>query len=213
MATDLAEIRADSPDPSIIARAASAIRRGDVVAIPTDARYALVCDPLNLHAVGRIYEAKGRETVRAVPLLVADFFMAESLARELPGRFHALAERYWPGPLTMIVNASAKVPLKVTGNTGRLALRQSSAPIPQALLEALGHPLVCTSANLSGQPTIANGIDVFGVLDGKIDLVLDGGLFAGAGPTTVDLTGPGWKLIKEGAISADDIANLLSGRE
>ena len=136
MATDLVEIRADSPDPEIIARAVAAIGRGDIVAIPTDARYALVCDPMNLRAVGRVFEAKGRETVRAVPLAVSDLFMAEALARELPRRFQVLAERYWPGPLTMIVNASAKVPLKVTGNTGRLALRHSKAAVPQALLEA-----------------------------------------------------------------------------
>ena len=163
--------------------------------------------------MGRVFEAKGRETVRAVPLAVSDLFMAEALARELPRRFQVLAERDWPGPLTMIVNASAKVPLKVTGNTGRLALRHSKAAVPQALLEAWGQALVCTSANLSGQPTLASGIDVFGTLDGMIDLVLDGGNLAGAGPTTVDLTGVGWRLIKEGAIAADEIANLLSGRE
>src|SRR3954471_8185263 len=103
-------------------RAAAAVRRGEVVAIPTDALYTLVADPLNLHAVGKVFSAKGREAHRSLPLLVTDMLMAEELAKEVNSRFYLLARHFWPGPLTIIVPASAKVPLKVTGNTGRLAL-------------------------------------------------------------------------------------------
>jgi len=211
MATDLIEVNPEQPDPSAINRAASVIRRGGLVAIPTDALYALVCDPLNLHAVGRIFEAKGRESARALPLLVNDVLMAEDLAKEVSPRFYLLARHFWPGPLTIIVPASSRVPLKVTGNTGRLAMRQAKSKVANALMERLGQPLIATSANLSGQPTCSRGIEVFGVMDGRVDLVLDGGLATGAGATTIDITEPFWRVIKEGAISERDIAAVLKG--
>lgn len=211
MATDLIEVDQETPSPEVLARAGAAIRRGAVVAIPTDALYTLVADPFNLHAVGRVFQAKGRETVRSLPLLVADALMAEDLAGELNKRFYLLARRFWPGPLTMIVPASAKVPLKVTGNTGRLAMRQSKSAIAAGLVEWLGQPLISTSANISGQPTGRTGIDVFGTMDGRIDLVLDGGVCAGVGSTTIDITEPYWKVIKEGAIAEKEIGESLKG--
>jgi L-threonylcarbamoyladenylate synthase len=211
MATDLIETDPEGPSSSAIERAAAIIRRGGVVAIPTDALYALVCDPLNLHAVGRIFQAKGRETDRALPLLVSDVVMAEELAKETSARFFLLARHFWPGALTIIVPASSKIPLKVTGNTGRLAMRQSKAAIPNVLMERLGQPLIATSANISGQPTCSSGIEVFGVMDGRVDLVLDGGLATSLGATTVDITGVDWRVIKEGAITESEIAEVLDG--
>ena len=130
----------------------------------------LVADPLNLNAVGRVFAAKGREFNRSLPLLISGTYMAEELASELSTRFHILARRFWPGPLTIIIPASAKVPLKVTGNTGRLAVRQSRSRTAQALLDWLDQPLIATSANISGQPTCRSGIDVFGTMDGRVDL-------------------------------------------
>ena len=212
MATDLIEIDPDHPLPEAIERAAAHVRRGDVVAIPTEALYTLVADPLNLNAVGRVFAAKGRESNRSLPLLVSGVLMAQDLAKELSARFNLLARHFWPGPLTMIVPASAKVPLKVTGNTGRLAIRQSRSPAAQALLDWLDQPLIATSANLSGQPTCRSGIEVFGTMDGRVDLVLDGGTCAGQGSTTVDVTEPYWKVIREGAITEKEIADCLKGR-
>ena len=209
MATDLIEIDQEKPSTAAIERAGLALRRGEVVAIPTDALYTLVADPFNLHSVGRVFAAKGRETQRSLPLLVSDFMMAEDLVKDLPDRFYMLARRFWPGPLTIIVPASGKVPLKVTANTGRLALRQSRSRTAQALLEWLGQPLIATSANVSGHPTCATGIDVFGTMDGRVDLVLDGGRCIGPGSTTVDITEPYWQLIKEGGIPEKEIAECL----
>ena len=209
MATDLIEIDVDKPAQEALARAGAAIRRGVVVAVPTDALYALVADPFNLQAVGRVFRAKGRESQRSLPLLVSDLLMAEDLASELSSRFYLLARKFWPGPLTLIVPASAKVPLKVTGNTGRLALRQSRSPVVQQLLEYLGQPLIATSANISGQPTCRSGIEAFGMMDGRIDLVLDGGPCTGGGATTIDITEPWWRLIKEGVITEKEIDDCL----
>ena len=209
MATDLLEINQDEPPADAIARAADVVRRGGVVAIPTDALYCLVADPLNLHAVGKVFAAKGRESQRSLPMLVADMMMAEDLVKETTSRFFMLGRKFWPGPLTLIVPASARVPLRVTGNTGRLAIRVPRSKTALALIEKLGQPLIGTSANISGKPTARSGIEVFGEMDGQVDLVLDGGFCLSAGSTTVDITEPYWRLIKEGAIPEKEIAECL----
>jgi L-threonylcarbamoyladenylate synthase len=209
VATDLVEINPDNPQPEIIARAVREVERGRIVGVPTDALYVLVADPLNLHAVGRVFAAKGRENVRSLPLAISDVLMAEDLSSELNSRFYILARHFWPGPLTMIVPASAKVPLKVTGNTGRLALRHAKSKALNAMVDKIGHALIATSANKSGQPTINSGIELFAQMDGHIDLVMEGGLCTGPGSTTVDITEAYWKVIKEGAISEKEIAERL----
>ncbi|HKE24899.1 MAG TPA: L-threonylcarbamoyladenylate synthase [Bryobacteraceae bacterium] len=209
MATDLVEINVEHPQPEVLERAGAAVRRGKVVAIPTDALYTLVADPFNLRAVTQVFKAKGREPHRSLPILVSGTMMAEELASELNNRFYVLSRRFWPGPLTIIVPASAKVPLKVTGNTGRLALRQSRSNIANALINIVNQPLIATSANISGKPTCRSGIDVFGMMDGRLDLVLDGGACSGTGATTIDITEPYWKVIKTGAIEEKEIAESL----
>jgi L-threonylcarbamoyladenylate synthase len=210
VATDLIEINPSDPSPEAIERAASAVRRGKVVAIPTDALYTLVADPFNLRAVSQVFYAKGREQNRSLPLLVDSTIMVEELSREISNRFYLLARRFWPGALTIILPA-AKLPLKVTGNTGRLAVRQSPSEVANRIISLLGQPIISTSANVSGQPTCASGIDVFGTMDGRVDLVLDGGLCSGEGASTVDITEPYWRLIKEGAIPEKEIAECLRG--
>lgn len=210
MATDLIEINPDEPAAEAVERAAEMIRRGRVVVLPTDALYTLVADPFNLGAVARVFHAKGRETHRSLPLLIPDLLMAEELASELNNRFFILARRFWPGPLTIIVPASARVPLKVTGNTGRLAVRQPRAPVVAKLLEVLNQPLIGTSANISGHPTCRSGIEAFAVMDSRVDLVLDGGACAGSGATTVDITEPYWRLIRQGNVEEKEIAETLA---
>jgi len=209
MATDLVEIDPEKPQAEVLERAAAAVRRGKVVAIPTDALYTLIADPFNLKAVTQVFAAKGREPHRSLPLLIGAIFTAEELAGELNNRFYLLARRFWPGPLTIIVPASARIPLKVTGNTGRLALRHSRATVANQLIELMNQPLISTSANISGHPTCRSGIDVFGMMDGRVDLVLDGGMCSGPGSTTVDITEPAWKMIKPGAVDEKEIAECL----
>lgn len=211
MITDLIEVDQENPALESIRRAADVIRRGGVVAIPSDSLYVLVADPFNLAAVGKVFAAKGREATRSLPLMVNDVLMVEELTTELTKRFQVLARRFWPGPLTIIVPASAKVPLKLTGNTGRLALRQSRSAVGNALLEMIGMPMIATSANVSGMPTCRAGIDVFGTMDGSVDLVLDGGMCMGLGATTIDITEPYWRVIKEGAIEEKELAEVLKG--
>src|SRR6185436_308069 len=98
-----------------------------------------------------------------------------------------------------------------TGNIGRLAMRQAKSATANALLEWLGQPLISTSANISGKPTCRTGIDVFGTMDSRLDLVLDGGPCAGVGSTTIDITEPYWRMIKEGVIAQKEIGETLKG--
>ena len=209
MATDLIEVDVQKPSDDVVNRAAHAISRGQVIGVPTDALYVIMADPLNLLAVARVFQAKGRESIRSLPLVINDILMAEDLAKDLSSRFYILARHFWPGPLTMIVPAAAKVPLKVTGNTGRLGLRQFKSPLVNAIVEKVGHAVIATSANMSGQPTCTSGIELFAVMDGRLDLVLDGGLCVGPGATTVDITEPYWRVIKEGCIPEKEIAERL----
>ena len=214
MRTEIIEVSCDNPDEAALQRAAAAVRAGKVVAIPTDTLYALVADPFNLNAIASVFRAKGREMHRALPILVDSVTMAEDYAASpLNARFYLLARRFWPGPLTIISTASRLLPLKVTGNSGRLALRHSAATIPTKLIEKLEMPVIATSANRSGEPTCRSGIEVFGTMDGRVDLVLEGGLIDGLGATTVDVTEPDWKLIREGAVTRSQIEDCLASGE
>jgi len=213
VATDLIEIDPHQPSTEALDRAVAAIRSGRVVAVPTDALYTLIADPFSLPAVRKIYQAKGRENHRALPLLVRDALMVEDLARDISTRFALLARKFWPGPLTMILPAAPRVPLRASGNTGRLAVRQARCVLTDELIARLNQPVVATSANMSGRPTCRSGIEVFGIMDGRVDLVLDGGHCEGVGATTVDITEPEWRLIKEGAITGKEIAACLDTAE
>jgi L-threonylcarbamoyladenylate synthase len=209
--TKLIEITPDNPDSKALDIAAEAIRAGKVVVAPSDTLYVLVADPFSLNAISAAFRAKGRELTRSLPILVDSMAMAEDYAAPpLSPRFYLLARRFWPGPLTIILPSSALLPLKVTGNTGRLAVRQSASKIPNGLIERLGTPVIATSANRSGSPTCRSGIEALGSMDGRVDLILDGGEVDALGATTIDITEPNWKLIKEGAISRAQLEDCLA---
>ena len=180
--------------------------------MPTDTLYALAADPVNLAAVDEIFRVKGRLETRALPILINSLDHAAILARELPDNFYRLAEAFWPGPLTLVVDASTRLPLKVTANTRRVALRWSAHPIVSQLINELGVPLTGTSANISGSPTCASGDEVFRQLGDRIPLILDAGETNGIMPSTiVELRGDHWCVGREGAIPADDIRVALEG--
>ena len=202
-------IQSDHPEEDKIEYAVNALRRGELVAIPTDALYVLIADPFNLAAVGKAYQAKSRAWDRSLPLMVESIDQVAELAQHLPSRFYLLAHRYWPGPLTIIVEAAGTVPLKVTGNTARLAVRQPGSPIPRAILKQFGMPLVATSANVSGHPTCASATEVLAMLGNHLSLILDGPVPDQQVATTVDITVPKWRLIREGAISEEELREFL----
>src|SRR5213082_163001 len=147
----MVKINSDKPEPSLIRYAADQIRAGEVLGMPTDTFYGLAADPVNLRAVERIYEVKSRSRHKPLSLLVESVDQAEELTRPLPSTFYLLARKFWPGPLTIIVRAAPRLPLKVTANTGNVALRVPSAPIALAVIQAAGIPITATSANISGE--------------------------------------------------------------
>ena len=212
MTADTLRIHPDEPEPEHIQRVARALNAGQVVAVPTDTFYGLAVDPVNLRAVERIYELKTRARHKPLSLLIADTAQAYELARAVDSAFDRLAERFWPGPLTIIVKAGAKLPLRVTANTGNVALRVPEAAIARAVVTSLGLPITATSANLAGLPecTYANCVrDQLGV---SIPLIVDGGPTARSQATTiVDLShgGRSWSILREGAIPTHAIALAL----
>ena len=213
MSAEVLKVSAANPDPRIIRYAASWLNRGAVVAVPTDTLYALAADPVNLAAVEEIFRVKGRPEQRALPILISSLHHAMVVAKTLPDNFYRLAEACWPGPLTIVVDASNRLPLKVTGNTRRIAMRWPKSRIVCDLISEIGVPLTGTSANISGSPTCASGDEVFTQLGDRLPLILDAGETNGGGmpSTIVELRGEHWCIGREGAVLGDQIREALQG--
>ncbi len=212
LTAEILRIHPDEPEPALIDHVVRSIQAGEVVALPTDTFYGLAVDPVNLRAVDSIYEIKTRARHKPLSLLIADVAQAYALARNCDNAFDKLAERFWPGPLTIIVRAGSKLPLRVTANTGNVALRVPEAPIARAIVEKLGLPITATSANLHGHPECTSALSVFDQLGDLIPLIVDGGPTARTVATTiVDLTAGdnSWSIIREGAIPTHEIALCL----
>src|SRR5579872_733598 len=185
MSAEIVKVDAKSQNASLIHYAASRIRAGDVVGIPTDTFYGLAVDPVNLHAADRVYEIKSRSRHKPLSLLIGDADQADDLAMDVPDDFHRLAHKFWPGPLTMIVKASRNLPLRVTANTGNVALRVPDSAVALALLSATGFPITATSANLSGSAECCTSQALFEQLGERIPLIVDGGRTPRDTPSTI----------------------------
>jgi L-threonylcarbamoyladenylate synthase len=212
LSAELLKVSAANPDPQIIRYAADWLNRGAVIAVPTDTLYALAADPVNLSSVEEIFRVKGRPDHRALPILINSLIYAQVLAKDLPDNFYRLANACWPGPLTIVVEASNRLPLKVTANTRRVALRWPKHKVVNDLIAELGVPLTGTSANLSGSPTCESGGEVFRQLGDRLPLILDAGETNGAQPSTiVELRGDHWCVGRQGAIPSEQIREALEG--
>lgn len=213
MRVEMVKINSERPEPSLIRYAADQIRAGEVLGMPTDTFYGLAADPFNLRAVERVYEIKSRSRHKPLSLLIGDMEQAESLAKPLPQEFYALAKKFWPGPLTIIVKAASRLPLKVTANTGNVALRVPNAQIPLAVLEAAQIPITATSANLSGENECTTAVAVRDQLGMRIPIIVDGGTSPReTASTIVDLTDEEarWKILREGAIPSQEISEFFA---
>lgn len=213
MHAEIVKINCDKPEASLIRYAADQIRAGQVLGMPTDTFYGLAADPFNLLAVDRVYEIKSRSRHKPLSLLIEGVDQAEDLARPLPEEFYALARRFWPGPLTIIVRAASRLPLKVTANTGNVALRVPSAKIPLAVVVAAGIPVTATSANLSGAAECTTAEAVRDQLQDRISIIVDGGTSPREIPSTiVDLTDEEarWRVMRVGAIPSQEISEFFA---
>lgn len=213
MRAEIIKINCDKPETSLIRYAADQIRAGLVLGMPTDTFYGLAADPFNLRAVDRVYEIKSRSRHKPLSLLIESVDQAEDMAQPLPQEFYALARRYWPGPLTIIVRASSRLPLKVTANTGNVALRVPNASIPLAVVQAAQIPITATSANLSGAAECTTAEAVRDQLQDRIPIIVDGGTSPReVASTIVDLTDEEtrWRVMREGAIPSQEISEFFA---
>ena len=189
------------PAPALLEQAASAIRGGGLVALPTDTVYGLAADPFCAPAAQRLFAVKGREVSRALPLIAADMAQLETALGAVPPLMRMLADRFWPGPLTLLMPAPKTLAPEVAGDTGRVGVRVPDHAVARGLCRASGRVLTATSANLSGAPASNDPNDVVASLGGKIDVVLDAGKTRGGPPSTiVDVSGAEPRLVRSGAI-------------
>src|ERR1041385_6015953 len=209
----MVKIDSDAPEPSLIRYVADQIRAGQVLGMPTDTFYGLPADPFNLRAVDRVYEIKSRSRHKPLSLLIESVEQAQELARPLPQEFHALAKKFWPGPMTVIVKAASRLPLKVTANTGNVALRVPNAKIPLEVVKAAAIPITATSANLSGETECTTAQAVREQLQNRISIIVDGGTSPReVASTIVDLTDEEkrWYVLRQGAISSQEISEFFA---
>ena len=212
---EIIRINPNQPEAALISYVAERIRAGQVAGMPTDTFYGLAADPLNLRAVDTIYEVKTRSRHKPLSLLIESVDQAEDLARPQTEIFYLLARKFWPGPLTLIVKADSRLPLKVTANTGNVALRVPAAEIPLAVIRAAGVPITATSANISGAKECTTAKGVQQQLGDRIPIIVDGGVSPRTvASTIVELTDPEgrWTIQREGAITRQELTDLL-GKE
>jgi L-threonylcarbamoyladenylate synthase len=212
LTAEIVKINSESPDMRLVSYVADQIKKGQVVGMPTDTFYGLAADPLNLRAVDLIYDVKSRSRHKPLSLLIESVEQAEYLARPLPDEFYTITEKYWPGPLTIIVKASSRLPLKVTANTGNVALRVPAAKIPVEVIRAAGVPITATSANISGASECTTASGVREQLGSRLSLIVDGGTSPrDVASTIIDMSVPGKAtILREGAIPESELAPFLN---
>ena len=209
--------RSESSSPEVVldhdgqmARAVEVLRAGGVVAIPTDTLYGLAASAFDADAVQKIFEIKGRDRGIALPLLLGDKEDVSLYASPVPAAAWRLIERFWPGPLTIVLPRTDRVPEDVTGGRSTVALRVPDHPVPRLLARRLGTPITGTSANLSGAEPARSAAGVARQLGVMLDMVFDGGTLPESTPSTiVDLAVSPPRVVRSGAISEHELAGVI----
>lgn len=200
-------------DPESVEQAIGLLRAGAIVAFPTDTVYGVGADCLDAAAVERLFQAKLRPRGKPIALLAGLRMDLSAVVARWPQRAAVLAERFWPGALTVVVDATPRLPVAVTAGSGKIGIRVPNHPIAQALIGGLGRPVAATSANLSGQASPRTARDVAASLAGRVPLILDAGPCpGGVESTVVDVTFDPPLILRLGAISPEQIADALGVR-
>jgi L-threonylcarbamoyladenylate synthase len=208
--TFVIRVNPKAPQKKAILTAAEVLRRGGLVAFPTETVYGLGADALNADAVRQIFVAKGRPLDNPIIVHIASAADLENLAKDIPEKARQLMDKFWPGPLTLILKKSPDVPDAVTGGQDTVAVRMPQNKIALALIKALGHPIAAPSANLSGRPSGTTAGHVLQDFAGEIDMVLDGGpVLVGVESTVLDLSQKPPAILRPGAITPEDMAPIL----
>ena len=199
------------PDADDVAIAAAALAAGQLVVVPTDSVYGLAADPAVPAAVARLFEAKGRPRSLAIPVLVASLAHVRRLV-EVDERALRAIDRFWPGPLTLVLRRRTGFAWDLGDAPGTLAVRMPDHPVALALLTQTG-PLAVTSANRSGEPPPVVVAEIEAVFGDAVSLYLDAGAAPGGTASTVaDLTGPEARILRPGPVSAADLSAVESAR-
>jgi L-threonylcarbamoyladenylate synthase len=210
MKTEVVRVDPEHPELSLIARAAEVIQRGGLVAFPTETVYGLGANALDAAAVKRIFQAKGRPATNPVIVHAADAASAAKIVAKWPEAAQRLAERFWPGPLTLVLQKSAIVPDVVTAGGPTVAIRVPAHPVARALIQAAGLPIAAPSANRSMRVSPTWAEHVLKGLGGRIDVILDGGPAPGGLESTVlDLTTAPPRLLRPGLITPAHLAEVI----
>jgi L-threonylcarbamoyladenylate synthase len=197
------KINPDNPERDRIDEAVALLRKGGVIAFPTETFYGLGADAGNEKAIEKIFKIKGRDFRNPISVIIGKKEDLTDLVEGIPALAEALMARFWPGPLTLVFRASGLVNPGLTAGTGKIGIRLSSHPIATALAGAIGRALTATSANLSGKKECPSAGEVLDQLGGSLDGVIDGGSTAGGpGSTILDVTCDPPRILRHGAISA-----------
>lgn len=200
------QVDPSAPDAGAIAEAADVLRRGGLVAFPTETVYGLGANALDAASVRRIYDAKGRPSFNPLIVHVPDAAAARALAAHWPDAAERLAAAFWPGPLTLVVRKRPQVPDEVTARLPNVALRVPAHPVALALLRAAQLPVAAPSANRFTQLSPTTAAHVARGLGERVDLILDGGpTTVGIESTVVELTGDTPRLLRPGLISVEQL--------
>jgi len=194
-----------------LAPAVEALKKGGVVAYPTETFYGLGADPFNPAAIERLFALKGRSAGNPISLIIADRSMLDSVAADVGPAASVLMDRFWPGPLTLVLKASAKVPPSLIAGTGKVGVRLSSHPMARALSAAFKSPITATSANPSGLRPPATARQALDYFNGSIDVLIDAGELKGRlGSTVVDVSGVEAVVLREGEVPSSDVFKALA---
>lgn len=210
MQTRVITVQADAIDPEAIRQAAEILRRGGLVAFPTETVYGIGANALDAEAAQGIFNAKGRPAKNPLIVHIANVEAAQKIASHWPPEAQKLAERFWPGPLTLVVHKKPCVPATVTAGGPTVALRVPAHPVAQALLNAVDFPIAAPSANRSSRLSPTEASHVLRDLNGIIPLVIDAGpTTKGLESTVIDLSVATPRLLRPGMISPEAIEEVL----
>ncbi len=199
-----------APPASVLAEAADILRKGGIIAYPTETFYGLGADAFNEAAIRKLYQIKGRDFNKPISILIRDQQMLKQVVDPIPPIAERLIQEFWPGPLTLIFKGRKQLPSYLTGGTGKVGVRISSQPTAQRILEIFKLPITATSANVSGEKSPITAQEILGISNNGIDLILDGGKLPGQrGSTIIDLTLSPPKIVREGEISREVIKDFL----
>jgi len=207
--TEVFAVDAREPEKDAIIRAAEVIRRGGLVAFPTETVYGLGADALSPRSVRRIFEAKGRPVDNPLIVHVGEREAADRLGK-VDERSRRLMGLFWPGPLTLVIRAAGEVPAEVTGGLETVAVRMPAHPVAIALIKGSGVPIAAPSANRSGRPSPTTAEAVLEDLGGRVEIILDAGpTVVGVESTVLDVTGDLPVLLRPGGVSLEELARAV----